>query len=36
MLKMALKIILANQLIEFIESLYKISWLLLCGSGTGT
>jgi hypothetical protein len=35
MLKTAKKLILANQLIKFIESLCKTSWLILRGSGTG-
>jgi hypothetical protein len=35
MVKTAKTIILAKQLIEVIESLFKISPFLVCGSGTG-
>jgi hypothetical protein len=34
MLKAAKKLILGNQLIEFIESQSKIRWLFVRGSGT--
>jgi hypothetical protein len=36
MLKTTKKLILAKQLIEFIESLFEISQLLARGSDTGT